>query len=131
MMNIDWLNHDYFVEIAIDYSGGTTFNSLGTTQFVTVPSAEVARYVINNDDADADPTNEIQTLSIVGNTISLSNGGGSVTMQSYTAGSGIAILGTNVISNTAPDQVVSLTGSGATSVVGTYSKFQYFILPTM
>lgn len=33
----------------------------------------------SNNDADADPTNEIQTLSKVGNTVSLSNGGGSFT----------------------------------------------------
>ena len=32
------------------------------------------------DDADSDPTNELQTLSIVGNVVTLSGGGGSVTM---------------------------------------------------
>src|SRR3989339_2126279 len=43
-------------------------------------------------------------------------------VQTYTAGSGINITG-NVISNTAPDQIVNLTGTGATSVTGSYPNF--------
>lgn len=39
-----------------------------------------------------------------------------------TAGTGISIVG-STITNTAPDQTVSLTGSGATSVTGTYPNF--------
>ena len=46
-------------------------------------------------------------------------GGGS---GNYTAGSGINISG-NVISNTAPDQPITLTGTGATSVAGSYPNF--------
>ena len=44
------------------------------------------------------------------------------TNTEYTAGSGITLTGT-VFSNSAPDQTVSLTGSGATSVSGTYPNF--------
>lgn len=40
----------------------------------------------------------------------------------YTNGTGIDITGTT-ISNTAPDQTVTLTGGGATSVSGTYPNF--------
>jgi hypothetical protein len=40
----------------------------------------------------------------------------------YTAGTGISLTG-NIVTNTAPDQVVSLTGTGATSVTGTYPNF--------
>ncbi|MEL6671542.1 MAG: hypothetical protein AAFR61_05100 [Bacteroidota bacterium] len=50
-------------------------------------------------DADADPLNEIQSLQLSGNTLSLSGGGGSVGLPVYTAGTGINISGT-VISNT-------------------------------
>ena len=39
------------------------------------------------------------------------------------AGTGIGISGGGVISNSAPDQTVSLTGTGATSVTGTYPNF--------
>ena len=42
--------------------------------------------------------------------------------QTYTAGIGIDITGTT-INNTAPDQTVTLTGEGATSVSGTYPNF--------
>lgn len=44
------------------------------------------------------------------------------TNTTYTAGSGLSLTGT-VFANTAPDQVVALTGSGATSISGTYPNF--------
>lgn len=75
-------------------------------------------------DADADPNNELQNLSISGDTVFLSNGG-YVELpagQVYSGGSGISVTG-GVITNTAPDQTVSLTGGGATSVTGTYPNF--------
>jgi hypothetical protein len=56
--------------------------------------------------------------------------GGTVTSVSATAGTGISITGSPIttsgtlnITNTAPDQVVSLTGSGSTTVTGTYPSF--------
>lgn len=42
--------------------------------------------------------------------------------QTYTAGSGISITG-NVISNISPDQNIIISGSGATTVSGTYPNF--------
>jgi len=42
--------------------------------------------------------------------------------QTYTAGNGIQITG-NVITNTAPDQPITLTGQGATTITGTYPNF--------
>lgn len=50
------------------------------------------------------------------------NGVISGSSASFSAGSGISISGTT-ISNSAPDQTVNLTGSGATSVSGTYPNF--------
>jgi len=44
------------------------------------------------------------------------------TIPPYTSGTGISIA-SNVITNTAPDQIVSITGGGATSVTGTYPNF--------
>ena len=40
----------------------------------------------------------------------------------YTAGSGLSLTGSE-FANTAPDQTVTLTGAGATSVSGTYPNF--------
>jgi hypothetical protein len=42
--------------------------------------------------------------------------------SNYSAGTGISIAN-NVITNTAPDQVVSIQGSGAATVTGTYPNF--------
>ncbi|MCP4798412.1 MAG: hypothetical protein GY893_00510, partial [bacterium] len=44
------------------------------------------------------------------------------TDTTYTAGTGLTLTGT-VFSNTAPDQTVTLTGSGATTITGTYPNF--------
>ncbi|MEZ4827502.1 MAG: hypothetical protein R3C61_14660 [Bacteroidia bacterium] len=70
----------------------------------------------NINDADSDPANEIQTLSISGATLTLSNGGGSVGLPVYTAGSGINVSG-NIISNTgdinpADDITIGFPASG-------------------
>ncbi len=57
-------------------------------------------------------------------------GTGSVTSVDATGGTGISVTGgpittsgTLTITNTAPDQVVSLTGAGTTAVTGTYPNF--------
>jgi|GEM_PF-1143185 len=47
---------------------------------------------------------------------------GSSTTSGYTGGPGIDITG-STISNTAPDQTVTLTGTGAATVTGTYPNF--------
>ena len=55
----------------------------------------------------------------------LTNGAGYITSftdTTYTAGTGLTLVGTE-FRNTAPDQTVSLTGSGATSISGTYPNF--------
>lgn len=83
--SIDWSNGPYFVKTEIDPTGGMNYTITGTTQLLSVPYAmysKTAENVINDmvDDADADPLNEIQTLSQTGNNITLSKGGGSVTI---------------------------------------------------
>lgn len=41
--SIDWGNGPYFVESAVDVSGGTTYVTLATTQFMSVPYALYAK----------------------------------------------------------------------------------------
>jgi endosialidase-like protein len=192
--NINWGTNENHLQVEVD--AGSGYVNLGKTQFVSVPYAMHATTVENDkvDDADADPNNEIQSLSLSGQTLTISGGnsvnlpgggGGTITQVTagtgltgggssgavtlnaqtasalwnanklqgkdisntspsngqvlswdgskwtpinpttgitYTAGSGISLSG-NVISNTKPDQTVSLTGSGATSVSGTYPNF--------
>jgi hypothetical protein len=57
-------------------------------------------------------------------------GTGTVTSVDLTAGTGISVsggpittVGSITVTNTAPDQIVSLTGAGLTSVTGTYPNF--------
>jgi uncharacterized protein (TIGR02145 family) len=72
---IDWSIGNYYLQIEIDISGGTDFEFMGTTQMLSVPYALFAKNAQNIDDADADPENEIQAISISNDTIFLENGG--------------------------------------------------------
>ncbi len=63
---IDWSNGPYFMETAIDVTGGTSYVAMGASQLMSVPYAlyaKMAEKVMNDqvDDADNDPTNEIET----------------------------------------------------------------------
>lgn len=83
----------------------------------------IAGTVINNT-GDLSTTNEIQSLSLAGNTLSIS-GSNSVTLPAgttYTAGTGIGIVGTT-INNTSPDQIVTITPGTGIGVTGTYPNF--------
>lgn len=61
---INWGLDEYFTEIAVDISGGTNYQVIGTTQLLSVPFALYAKNVQNVNDADADPENEIQCFSV-------------------------------------------------------------------
>jgi hypothetical protein len=150
---INWGAASHFLKVEVDITGGgTTYTDMGTTQLMSVPYSLYAAkagngfsgdyndlsnspanvshfnndagYITSPNDADADPSNEIQTLNIAGNNLSIS-GGNTVALPTgttYTAGTGINISGSQII-NTAPDQTVALTGGGATSVSGTYPNY--------
>jgi hypothetical protein len=124
---INWGASSYFIKIEMDASGGNNYLFMGTSQLLSVPyalHALTASSVSNSNDMDSDSTNELQTLSLNGNSLSISNGN-SVTLNngtSYTAGQGINING-GTISNSSPDQTVTLSGTGATTVSGTYPNF--------
>lgn len=121
---IDWSNGPYFIKTETDPAGGTSYSITATTQLLSVPyamfsqkaeNAETANniptnvsaftndagYLTSFTEVDGSVTNEIQTISRTGTTVTLSNGGGSYTdsVNVYTAGTGINITG-NVISST-------------------------------
>lgn len=80
---------------------------------------------------DQSTTNELQTLANTSNstshTVTLSNSGGSLQYVEGT-GIGMATTGTGLdgvltVTNTAPDQTVTLTNGGGISISGTYPNF--------
>lgn len=144
MSSIDWPSANHYLTVEINTGSG--FVNLGTTQFVSVPYAFASKKATSMETNDLndvqsstvatgqvlkfDGSNWIpsgdsdgQTLSVSGSSLSISNGN-SVNLPSptLTPGAGIGISG-STITNTAPDQVITLTGSGATSVTGTYPNF--------
>jgi len=98
-------------------------------------------------EVDGSITNEIQTLSISGQTISLSNGESvtiptqttaltasqvttalgyspsTSTLTSITASTGISITSGSVITNTIPDRTVAITGGTGITVTSSYPNF--------
>ncbi len=83
--NINWGSDNFYLKVGLDASGNTNFQVVGTTQLLSVPYALYAKSAgttANSTDNDTSATNEIQTLSLNGNTLSLSNGGGNVTLPS-------------------------------------------------
>jgi hypothetical protein len=76
---IDWSNGPYFLKTETDPTGGTVYTISGTTQLLSVPyalhatTAESALIDLVND-ADADATNELQSLQLTGQNLSITNG---------------------------------------------------------
>ncbi|MCH2225667.1 MAG: hypothetical protein MK066_12925 [Crocinitomicaceae bacterium] len=76
---IDWFAGPYFAEVSVDETGGTTYTVLGTQQLMSVPyalHAKTANSVLNDqvNDADSDPLNEIQDISLTGSDLSITDG---------------------------------------------------------
>ncbi|GEM_PF-5626111 len=99
-----------FIKVEFDPDGGSSYSHLATTKLSSVPYAFKAQTVVDDqvDDADADPANEIQTLSLSGNDLTI-EGGNTVTLpesdspwQNFYSGGGIYYsdgqigIGTNV-----------------------------------
>ena len=91
--SIGWGTNNHYIKTEMDATGGSIYNLMGTSQLLSVPYA------------------------LYSNT-SGSGGGGTT----YTAGSGINING-SVISNTAPNQTVTLTMGSGLSSTGSYPNF--------
>ena len=74
--SLDWGGHAYFLKIEVDPDNGTSFTHLGTSPLLSVPYALHARTVEMDmvDDADSDPGNELQTLSLDGSDLTIADG---------------------------------------------------------
>ena len=83
---------------ANNYAAGTGISITGAAPNFTIN---------NTGDADSNPANELQTISIAGNQVTLSQGGGTIDLpaaNNYTAGAGISISGA------APNFTINNTG---------------------
>jgi hypothetical protein len=136
-------------------AGGGTITSVNAGTGIAVDNSNPADPIISNTgvikiiggtDISVTPVDGTGTVTInstsqggvtdiiAGNNISISpvSGLGSVTINAldtiYTAGNAINITN-NVITNTAPDQVVSLIGTGAANVTGSYPDFTIDVTP--
>jgi hypothetical protein len=71
--SIDWIGDKYLqVELSVDNNGD--FKISAVQQLMSVPYAFLANRALNVDDADADASNEIQNLSISGDSLTISAG---------------------------------------------------------
>lgn len=121
LSTVGWGTNQNFLEVEIN---GTILPV--RQQLVSVPYALLARNVLNDqvNDADANPTNELQTITKTGNVVTLSQGGGSFIDENtvYTAGTGISLAG-NVITNTAPGQTITIAAGPGINVTGSHPSF--------
>jgi len=104
---INWGEDTYFVKVEMDPDGGTSYQWMGTSQLLSVPYALYAKDVQNNNDADADPANELQKISISGTVLTLDRNGGTITLPSSGGGDNWGTQ--NVVSD------ATLSGNGTTS----------------
>ena len=113
---------------ATDLVAATGRTSLGGTtvgqNFFTLTNPSAITFAQINAD------NTITTMDAPTFRTAIGAGTGSVTSVAATAGTGISITGSPIttsgtltITNTAPDQVVSLTQGGTTTITGTYPNF--------
>lgn len=82
MSSINWGIDDYYVKIEIDPTGGTAYTITSVSQLISVPYALHAKTVENVNDADSNPTNELNTGGgMNGNNLEITDAGGTITVN--------------------------------------------------
>ncbi|RLD49680.1 MAG: hypothetical protein DRJ05_20625, partial [Bacteroidetes bacterium] len=118
-LSIGWGSGDKYLQTELDPTGGTSYVSMGTAQLMSVPYALYAENTENVDDADADPANELQALSINGNDLTISDGntitlpgtGGGDNLGNHTATENMK-LSNNWLSNDGGSEGVYVADNG-------------------
>ena len=110
--NINWQNGPFFIQVEMLPPGASNYSDMGTTQLLTVPYAMHASTVADKNDADANPSNELQTISKSGVTVTLSDGGGTFNVNDNDASASNELQTLSVSGNT-----LSLSdGGGSVSI---------------
>ena len=80
LSTLDWSAGPYFIETAVDLTGGTTYVTMGTSQLMSVPYALYAKTAESaSNDLDTDPTNEYtSTVVLNGTNLETTDGGGTI-----------------------------------------------------
>ncbi|MCW8897192.1 MAG: hypothetical protein OQJ96_02635 [Flavobacteriales bacterium] len=125
--SIDWANGPYFIETAMDATGGTSYVVMGASQLVSVPYAlysKMAGSAVNDsvNDADADPTNEYNTSVVLnGDSLEITDLGGTIKadLSSLSGGSSNwTVSGNNIYNSNAGLVGVGFTNPMHTLAVG-------------
>ena len=111
-------------------SASVIFGNLGTANEVGLAVGTSSDARIHQLDSSGNTIFKLPATDGTANQVLKTDGNGDLswvaqtsnTNTTYTAGTGLNLVGTE-FQNTAPDQTVSLTGSGATSISGTYPNF--------
>lgn len=101
LSTIDWGSDAHFIKVEMDPAGGSSYTVSNTSELLSVPYAEYANSALNVDDADADPENEVQMLTMNGDTLMLSLNGGSVDMSGYDQSAGVSANDSAIAANAA------------------------------
>jgi hypothetical protein len=122
--NITWGGGDKYLKIEIDPAGGSNYSLTGVFQLLSVPYSLQSRNAEQIQGNPVSPTPPLDGQVLLWD----ENAGEWISADAaqslvYTAGAGININASNVISNTAPDQTVTITGQGVTTVSGSYPNF--------
>jgi hypothetical protein len=99
----------------VDPAGRTAYQTMGTSQLLSVPYALYAKNVQNYNDTDASPTNEIQTLSISGTNLSLSPGGGTGAIPGDKWGTQVVVTDATLTGNGTATSTLGIAVNGVTS----------------
>ncbi len=81
-------------------------------------------FITSPNDADSDAANEIQNLTLSGTVLTLSNGGGSVTLPSGGSSGIVVIDNSNYTSVTTTDDDI-INVKGTINITANYNKFSY------
>jgi hypothetical protein len=110
------------------YRGDKTFQTLDTTAVIEATNLYFtdarARAALSFAAGSGAYNSTTGVITIPTNTNQLTNGASFITLTSLSAGTGISYNNTTgVITNSAPDQTVSLTAGAGISITGTYPSF--------
>ncbi|MGZ3941498.1 MAG: hypothetical protein ACXVOH_05040, partial [Bacteroidia bacterium] len=123
---IDWsTGGSKWLQVSMDATGGTSYALIGASQFVSVPYALYAKktalkagngIALSNDSIINTKPNIVEVLSINGDTLKLSNGGGNVVLPSN-GGKQTIVLTDNVTDVQAAAQIAAEVGPNTQEVI--------------